>query len=915
MMNNTRKKTATGAKYWRIKDKVILAFLLAVIVPLGLLSVVSLWNFSSLGTSISGQSGGALNEEETRAMRDLTSQKAMYLNESFDKVKREVEILVNYAQDLFNDRMNATVRPSYYHNVAASGVQPPDYVRDYGEYDRWISWNYSGYVVAPSAMATWPEPWNPAQRNTTFNALINRSSNLDVPFRQMKVSNPDYTWLYMGFEIGFHRSYPFHLYSSPYDPRSRPWYTASKINPGEVVFTSPYLDASGTGLMVTAAKTVTNESAGNAIIGCIGVDLRITTLKNNILQEQYLESGYGFLIDKLGKTIVHPQMTSVDTPITSLESSGSDFVAIRNDMELGNQGFGSYVKGGVSWLIAYYPVNVTGYSIAVVVPLAEVMEPATNIQNQILTLTGSQFAIFIVVLVAAIVVLAIVVNFVAKAIVKPVKDLTSLVGYIQQGDLSREVAISGNKAGEIGMLMKAFHNLTTILRFGNKDYYQGDLDRAFANYSSALEFFQSTGNKQGEGIAQSNLANVYHLWKDFKNAKDSYEKAINIAHQLGDKRALANRLNNLAALNSETGDVRIAEALYNEALAIDKETWDKNGEAQRLRNMAIMYTGTGEHGMAQDCLSKAQAIDMQQKYETGLCYDKFYAGLLLVKQKKIDEGLETIEKALSMAIELEDPYLRLNILKELTINYKYSSSKAKAHKYRAEYESLKRKLQPKKFVCFVLDCSGSMMQPRMKAAREGAKYIFENYVNPQDEIAIIIFHSIVEILLSPTVKAGNEQTITRIIDAIESTMYQTAFYDSLGVAIDFLNTHAKNEQRWIIALSDGQDNSSVKYCLKGSGRFQKSLDRRKPIGQYVNDNLLALNMIIVGVGDELQLVENDLKNLVTSIKRGTYIPVPDAGDISDKIKGAFHEVGEILAELEVENFDVFVEGEKGGESR
>jgi tetratricopeptide (TPR) repeat protein len=471
------------------------------------------------------------------------------------------------------------------------------------------------------------------------------------------------------------------------------------------------------------------------------------------------------------------------------------------------------------------------------------------------------------------------------------------------------------------MLMKAFHNLTTILRFGNKDYYQGDLDRAFANYSSALEFFQSTGNNQGEGIALSNLANVYHHWKDFKNAKENYEKAISIARQRGDKRALANRLNNLAALNSETGDARLAEALYNEALAIDKEAEDKHGEAQRLRNMAIMYTGTGEYGMAQDCLAKAQEIDMGMENDTGLCYDKFYSGLLFVKQKKIDEGLEIIENALSMAIELEDPYLKLNILKELTINYKFSSSKAKAHKYRAEYESLKRKLQPKKFVCFVLDCSGSM-RPRIQAAREGAKYIFENYVNPQDEIAIIIFHSICEILLSPTVKAGNEQKIEHIFDDIENTMYQTAFYDALGVAIDFLNTHAKNEQRWIIALTDGQDNTSTKYCLREMGRFQMSQKRKIPLGQYINDNMLALNMIIVGVGNEivgigneLRFVENDIKNLVSSIKRGTYIPVPDAGDISDKIKDAFLEVGEILAELEVENFDVFVEGDEGGASR
>nr|MDO8109293.1 cache domain-containing protein [Candidatus Sigynarchaeota archaeon] len=906
-MNQSQKP----AKYRRIKDKIILAFVVAVIVPLGVLSVVSLGNFLSLGNSIAGRSGTALDEEETRAMQSLSFDKAVYINESFSKVYQEVEILTNYAQDLFNNRINATVRPSFYHDIAASGVQPPDYVYDYNEYQRWISWNYSGYVIAPSAMDGISHPWLSAERNVTINSLINRSSNLDVLFRQMKATTPDYTWLYMGFQIGFHRSYPFHLYPNPYDPRARPWYQLAKNNTGHIVFTSPYVDASGTGLMVTAAKTVTNESSGNALIGIVAVDLRITTLRQNILQAQYLNHGYGFLIDRQGNTIVHPNMTTgINKNITTLETADPSFLEVLEGINSGSEGFANYTKAGNLWVIAYYPVAVTNYSMAIVCPMSDVLEPATSIFNQTLLLTGQQFGIFVGVLIAAIACIIAIVNFVAKGIVKPVKDLTTLVGYIQKGDLSREVGVGKNKKNEIGMLVKAFSNLTTILRFGNRDYYQGDLDRAFSNYLNALEFFQTTDNKKGEGIALSNMANVYHLWKDFSNAKDCYEKAIKIARELGDNPALANRLNNLAALLSETGHNDIAAALYAEALAIDNQTGDLKGKAQRLRNMALMHIGAKHFDSAKKNLDEARVIDEQNAFNSGLCYDLFYAGLLAIQSGNAEDGIDGMEKALEASDNLEAPYLRLNILKELATSFKFAANKAKAHKYRTEFEALKRKVQPKKFIVFVIDCSGSM-QSRIKAAKEGAKFIFETQINPQDEVAIITFHSIYEILLPPTLKGGNEAKILKIIDDISNTIYQTAFYDSLGVAIDFLNKNGGNEQKWIIALTDGQDNSSTRFTVIPLSPFQQKLQKVTSLGTSINDNLLALNMIIVGIGNELRLVEANLRELVGSIKRGTYIPVPESGDVSKQIKSAFHEIGEILAEMEVENFDVFVDEQKG----
>ncbi|MFX0098390.1 MAG: tetratricopeptide repeat protein [Candidatus Hodarchaeota archaeon] len=887
-------------KYRKIKDKIILAFILCTILPLIAISIVGLGNFASLGWGIAGQSGQALSDEETRALESLASDKATYLNESFGEVADQLEILSTYAQDLFNGRINATVRPSYYHDVAEAGEAPPDYQYDNDFYHRWVSFNYSAYVIAPSSMGA-----NYTDRNATMNASIDTSSNLDIMFREMKEINPDYTWLYMGFQIGYHRSYPWHHYSSPYDPRLRPWYQLALTSNG-TVFTSPYMDASGTGLMISIARKVVNESDGS-LIGVMSVDLRIETLRQNVLQEKVLKSGYGFLVDRYGNTIVHPDMVTLNTPIANLETYSSDFDDVLDDMlqgtsPQGNQGFSSYTKDGKLWLIAYYPIPVTNYTMAVVVPEEEVLEPAAGIQDKTITLTINQLVIFLVVTVAALLCILVMVNFTAKSIVKPVKDLTTLVNYIQKGDLSREIPIGRvRQKDEIGTLMTAFHNLTTILRFGNKDYYSGDLDRAFENYQNVLEFFKTTGNKKGMGIALSNIGNVYQQWKDFENAQKAYMQAIEISRELGDSIAHANRLNNLGSLNVAAGNLEKARRLFVEALRIDEDTGNQKGMAKRYRNLGLLELEQDRFDKALEYLEKSKSIE-----EDGT---SFYMGLYHCKKGELENAIESYKEALEISEQTGDKYLQLNVLKELSATFKMNRDRSNAHRYRADYEKLKRSLQPKKYVVFIIDCSGSMVN-RIDAAKKGALEIFEKHINPQDEVSIIIFHSYHEILLYPTVKEGNEDHIMDVLKNINSTQYQTAFYDALGEGVDFLNQSGTNEQKWVIALTDGQDNASAVFTLDQMTPRQEKHMVVKSLGNYINNNFLSLNVIIVGVGREMLRFENDLKRFVGEVKRGKYIAVDDVSMVEERIQEAFKKIGEILSQMEMEKFEIFMDEEE-----
>ena len=231
----------------------------------------------------------------------------------------------------------------------------------------------------------------------------------------------------------------------------------------------------------------------------------------------------------------------------------------------------------------------------------------------------------------------------------------------------------------------------------------------------------------------------------------------------------------------------------------------------------------------------------------------------------------------------------------------------------------------KKSVTFVIDYSGSMQaQQRIKAAVTGAREILRSQVNPQDAVSIIIFNTTYREVLPLTLKgeySEDESPVVRALDALKYPNYATAFYDALGRALEELNKIESSEHRWVIALSDGQDNSSKTYSLDAlEGIFTQNdrLKRRRKltIEGFIRDNHLDVNLIVIGVGEELKAAvdgkrvrspktgqqmttEELLESICNNIPQGQYLSVVDSIDVRMDIEKAFDKVGVLMAQLEV----------------
>jgi len=173
-----------------------------------------------------------------------------------------------------------------------------------------------------------------------------------------------------------------------------------------------------------------------------------------------------------------------------------------------------------------------------------------------------------------------------------------------------------------------------------------------------------------------------------------------------------------------------------------------------------------------------------------------------------------------------------------------------------------------KDIVFLLDYSESMGKgARIQYAIRNFAKIFDKYIQDNDKICFIRFNLNCEIVFELTPKKINTFQLRRQIENSLNPAGKTAFYDALNVAIRqfpiYKEDEAKEKRRkWIVSLTDGEDNSS-QLTLRKMKATLKSSD---------------INLIIVGMGLSKTLTK-ELKDLCKSTKDGAFIESPNNDDL------------------------------------
>lgn len=168
---------------------------------------------------------------------------------------------------------------------------------------------------------------------------------------------------------------------------------------------------------------------------------------------------------------------------------------------------------------------------------------------------------------------------------------------------------------------------------------------------------------------------------------------------------------------------------------------------------------------------------------------------------------------------------------------------------------------------FVLDYSASMEQgKRKKYALNAFLDIFEDYLEQTDRVAFIRFNQNVNIVFELNEKGINYKYLKQHIEATYDIVAtgETAFYQAIyeGCKL-FSKVHPiQSHQKWIVALTDGEDNASKINPDKITLQLEQ----------------LNINLIIVGIGlqkDCIQTLQSLIKN-----NRGAFIESVESKDLS-----------------------------------
>ena len=260
-----------------------------------------------------------------------------------------------------------------------------------------------------------------------------------------------------------------------FDATQRPYFTITSplFDPQRMPrWTIPYLDATGGGLVVTVAAPVYDD---DRFVGVVAADMQLAQITQRVNAIQVGESGYAFMLDDAGRILSMPtagyEMFGIRAEDMNREEffkqtilgSGTDELqALTMRMTSGGNGLLITQVGGVETYVSYAPVSANGYSVALVVPVAELQGAIVSARAQTQQQIREATQIATVLLLGLLLVAVATSLALGRLIATPILRLTQVASEIAAGNLSAQATSVTND--EIGTLAASFNTMTARLR-------------------------------------------------------------------------------------------------------------------------------------------------------------------------------------------------------------------------------------------------------------------------------------------------------------------------------------------------------------------------------------------------------------------------------------------------------------------
>ncbi|MEW5956797.1 MAG: ATP-binding protein [Chloroflexota bacterium] len=482
----------------KISNKLLFVLLLSSLMPLLIAGAVGYSNSRNI-TKIAAEanrqvaelamsdSTAALSKEQEIHLKSSVTSVAGDINEILSRIQADTGQLADFAMFLYNhpETIGRYPQPSVY-------AADPDKKMFGSIQENQNSW-----------LGVFRQGTN--ERGQVSSAVmdeIHLTEFLDIMFRSVAQHNPYAVQLYLNTESQITRGMPFingkYVWVNAVEQFDVDddvtafdfYYLADEVhNPGrKTTWTELYWDPAGLGWMVSSIAPVYRE---NELMGVVGIDITLGKMIDEVIDVQVAQTGFAFLMSGSGQAIAFPERATEFLGFNGslegdfgnneqfsfflTETNDATFRSIIERMRAGEYDLTIYTlpANGQEYFFAYHPVNLTGWSVGMVVPVEEVIAPAlqTNEQIEQNMETMSQniaersqslmttFALILGAIVIAIVPLA---TLFARTISNPIRTLEDGSKRIGAGDLAHRISL--NSGDEIEELAKTFNQMAADLQ-------------------------------------------------------------------------------------------------------------------------------------------------------------------------------------------------------------------------------------------------------------------------------------------------------------------------------------------------------------------------------------------------------------------------------------------------------------------
>lgn len=285
------------------------------------------------------------------------------------------------------------------------------------------------------------------------------------------------------------------------------------------------------------------------------------------------ETGYAFMVQEDGLRIVHPDKDKAMkyNPVKDGTLSPEE-KNINEHMLKGETGVAQYSSDGTQHFIAYAPVPDTKWSMAIVVPTAEVT-------GVISSLTFISLITIVIVLILS----GLAIVWFARRMASPIRELETAANRIAAGNLS-QTQIFVDSDDEIGRLGRSFGQMAKSLRTLVQKV-QGATEQVSAS-SEELTASSGQASQAAQQVAESITSVADGAAKQLK----AVDETTNIVEQLSAGiQAVATNASNVAATAQET-----STAAQEGGRAVDQVTRQMAQIEKTVDDSAQLVTKLGE---------------------------------------------------------------------------------------------------------------------------------------------------------------------------------------------------------------------------------------------------------------------------------------------------------------------------------